>query len=137
MRPVERKRNGCGAARLRRQSEISAAKPRCAAGFSCGLCATRFCAGPGCPAMVFWQCLQPSGRRAIRPPAKDIGVWLSLVEHLVRDEGVAGSNPATPTSFRGLRFRCPERYPENFASCLFWRAAKPASTLVIIDEVAA
>jgi hypothetical protein len=24
-------------------------------------------------------------------------VWLSLVEHLVRDEGVAGSNPATPT----------------------------------------
>ena len=31
-----------------------------------------------------------------RPPAK-IGVWLSLVEHLVRDEGVAGSN-AAPTS---------------------------------------
>ena len=27
-----------------------------------------------------------------------VGVWLSLVEHLVRDEGVAGSNPATPTS---------------------------------------
>jgi hypothetical protein len=26
-------------------------------------------------------------------------VWLSLVEHLVRDEGVAGSNPATPTNF--------------------------------------
>ena len=26
-----------------------------------------------------------------------VGVWLSLVEHLVRDEGVAGSNPATPT----------------------------------------
>jgi hypothetical protein len=25
-------------------------------------------------------------------------VWLSLVEHLVRDEGVAGSNPATPTN---------------------------------------
>ena len=24
-------------------------------------------------------------------------MWLSLVEHLVRDEGVAGSNPATPT----------------------------------------
>ena len=28
-----------------------------------------------------------------------VGVWLSLVEHLVRDEGVAGSNPATPTSY--------------------------------------
>jgi hypothetical protein len=27
------------------------------------------------------------------------GVWLSLVEHLVRDEGVVGSNPITPTSF--------------------------------------
>src|SRR5262249_15188808 len=39
-----------------------------------------------------------------------VGVWLSLVEHLVRDEGVAGSNPATPTSTAapGLRNRiCP------------------------------
>gem|GEM_PF-1730144 len=26
-----------------------------------------------------------------------IGVWLSPVEHLVRDEGVGGSNPLTPT----------------------------------------
>ena len=26
------------------------------------------------------------------------GVWRSLVAHLVRDEGVAGSNPATPTN---------------------------------------
>ncbi len=26
-----------------------------------------------------------------------VGVWLSLVEHRVRDAGVAGSNPATPT----------------------------------------
>ena len=25
------------------------------------------------------------------------GVWLSLVERLVRDQEVAGSNPATPT----------------------------------------
>jgi hypothetical protein len=29
-----------------------------------------------------------------------VGVWRSLVAHLVRDEGVAGSNPATPTIFR-------------------------------------
>ena len=28
-----------------------------------------------------------------------VGVWLSLVEHRVRDAGVAGSNPATPTIF--------------------------------------
>ena len=27
-----------------------------------------------------------------------VGVWLSLVEHLVRDEGVVGSNPITPTN---------------------------------------
>ncbi len=26
-------------------------------------------------------------------------MWLSLVEHRVRDAGVAGSNPATPTIF--------------------------------------
>lgn len=27
-------------------------------------------------------------------------MWLSLVEHYVRDVGVAGSNPATPTNIR-------------------------------------
>ena len=26
-----------------------------------------------------------------------VGEWLSLVEHLVRDQGVAGSNPVSPT----------------------------------------
>jgi hypothetical protein len=29
--------------------------------------------------------------------SSEMGVW--LVAHLVRDEGVAGSNPATPTTF--------------------------------------
>jgi adenylosuccinate synthase len=33
-----------------------------------------------------------------------IGTWLSLVEHSVRDAGVAGSNPAVPTNCR-WRFR--------------------------------
>ena len=28
-----------------------------------------------------------------------IGTWLSLVEHCVRDAGVAGSNPVVPTIF--------------------------------------
>jgi hypothetical protein len=28
------------------------------------------------------------------------GEWLSLVEHLVRDQGVGGSNPLSPTIFR-------------------------------------
>jgi hypothetical protein len=26
-----------------------------------------------------------------------VGAWLSLVEHLVRDQGVGGSNPLAPT----------------------------------------
>lgn len=28
-----------------------------------------------------------------------VGVWLSLVEHCVRDAGVEGSNPFTPTIY--------------------------------------
>ena len=28
------------------------------------------------------------------------GEWLSLVEHLVRDQGVGGSNPLSPTIFK-------------------------------------
>ena len=31
-----------------------------------------------------------------------IGEWLSLVEHLVRDQGVGGSNPLSPTIFNNL-----------------------------------
>ncbi len=27
-----------------------------------------------------------------------VGEWLSLVEHLVRDKGVGGSNPLSPTN---------------------------------------
>ena len=30
--------------------------------------------------------------------AIDVGEWLSLVEHLVRDQGVGGSNPLSPTN---------------------------------------
>src|SRR5712671_131445 len=89
MRPVERKRNGGGAARRSRWCPPQTS-----------VLARRYppLRGPGLLAMGFWQCLQPSSGSAIRPPAKDVGVWLSLVEHLVRDEGVAGSNPATPTN---------------------------------------
>jgi hypothetical protein len=35
-----------------------------------------------------------------RPPwMVCVGEWLSLVEHLVRDQGVGGSNPLSPTNF--------------------------------------
>ena len=33
----------------------------------------------------------------IPPPPPDNGMWLSLVEHYVRDVGAAGSNPVIPT----------------------------------------
>ena len=50
-----------------------------------------------------------------------VGEWLSLVEHLVRDQGVGGSNPLSPTilfsrlfsnlrSFRALNFHAFFRY---------------------------
>jgi hypothetical protein len=43
------------------------------------------------------------GRKRARPrpaaalPPSKFGEWLSLVEHLVRDQGVGGSNPLSPT----------------------------------------
>ena len=33
----------------------------------------------------------------LSPPADETGAWLSLVERLVRDQEVAGSNPVAPT----------------------------------------
>jgi hypothetical protein len=67
------------------------ARTRSAAATAALLCYVPLCCAP---------CLQRHDGDAIRP--RDVGVWLSLVEHLVRDEGVAGSNPATPTTFRHL-----------------------------------
>lgn len=51
----------------------------------------------------------PSNNACIPPPSRyssrnSIGAWLSLVERLVRDQEVAGSNPVAPTPFC-LRFR--------------------------------
>ena len=37
----------------------------------------------------------PSARK--RPSNCKFGEWLSLVEHLVRDQGLGGSNPLSPT----------------------------------------
>ena|GEM_PF-2132727 len=47
-----------------------------------------------------------------QPP---VGAWLSLVERLVRDQEVAGSNPAAPTKF--------------FQSVYEWRSGPPESRL--------
>jgi hypothetical protein len=42
-----------------------------------------------------------------------VGEWLSLVEHLVRDQGVGGSNPLSPTIYfqRDTRLQNPEKSP--------------------------
>ena len=50
-----------------------------------------------------------------------VGEWLSLVEHLVRDQGVGGSNPLSPTNFFKQFYRthlsalvaCPHRCPHR------------------------
>jgi hypothetical protein len=34
----------------------------------------------------------------------EVGTWLSLVEHSVRDAGVAGSNPVVPTTNSSMLF---------------------------------
>ncbi len=44
------------------------------------------------PQFGFLRCAKPKAISRVL-----VGVWLSPVEHCVRDAGVAGSNPATPT----------------------------------------
>ncbi len=51
------------------------------------------------PAIVF------VGFGCLRTFAPYVGAWLSPVEHLVRDEGVGGSNPLAPTLFNSLMIR--------------------------------
>ena len=43
-----------------------------------------------------------------------VGAWLSLVEHLVRDQGVGGSNPLAPTNtFNKLQSSLPAGAPKG------------------------
>ncbi len=47
------------------------------------------------------------------------GEWLSLVEHLVRDQGVGGSNPLSPTNvFNSLKTSVSD--PFGSAQVLEW-----------------
>ena len=41
-----------------------------------------------------------------------VGEWLSLVEHLVRDQGVGGSNPLSPTN--------PYQFLNYYFLCRWW-----------------
>ena len=49
---------------------------------------------------------QRTGQAAFQPvnilSNRKFGEWLSLVEHLVRDQGVGGSNPLSPTKYPGM-----------------------------------
>jgi hypothetical protein len=43
-----------------------------------------------------------------------VGEWLSLVEHLVRDQGVGGSNPLSPTNLFGFSSKIPLRMHSEY-----------------------
>src|ERR1039458_2346458 len=62
------------------------------------------CEGPPRNTVVSATLIQAQSRgKSARPRPQDtllqpmFGEWLSLVEHLVRDQGVGGSNPLSPT----------------------------------------
>ena len=44
-----------------------------------------------------FDCTFRAHSRSSQRPS-EVGEWLSLVEHLVRDQGVGGSNPLSPTN---------------------------------------
>ena len=64
-------------------------------------------------------------------------MWLSLVEHLVRDQGVAGSNPVIPTmNFKGLRLPGPwplfiDSYPTEYFSIILPTIKPPSCSGMI------
>src|SRR5438132_665341 len=54
--------------------------------------------------------------------SSDVGEWLSLVEHLVRDQGVGGSNPLSPTNpFNNLQFWFPAGAPKGAPNRRCWK----------------
>ncbi|MEY2393794.1 MAG: hypothetical protein QOF94_139 [Acidobacteriaceae bacterium] len=71
-----------------------------------------------------------------------VGEWLSLVEHLVRDQGVGGSNPLSPTNlFKYLN--CTSGFPSTLmvsklstvpASLIFLRISIEVSKLIFLQE---
>jgi hypothetical protein len=52
-----------------------------------------------------------------------VGEWLSLVEHLVRDQGVGGSNPLSPTNYFN---QC--THTRDILPCGFFRTFHPKSS---------
>ncbi len=65
-----------------------------------------------------------------------VGEWLSLVEHLVRDQGVGGSNPLSPTIYfqRDTRIQNPQSRPSGFAPG-DWTARKSTDLVTHINAL--
>jgi hypothetical protein len=57
----------------------------------------RIAGATGCYTLKGSQRLPSGARRSPSRAPSSVGEWLSLVEHLVRDQGVGGSNPLSPT----------------------------------------
>ena len=51
----------------------------------------------GCEGIISGYRARVNFNAVAKPQFLPVGEWLSLVEHLVRDQGVGGSNPLSPT----------------------------------------
>ena len=71
----------------------SAPHPRNPADYLAGITVQPLCYNQQIPSLLS---LIPCGAHGIFHT--HVGEWLSLVEHLVRDQGVGGSNPLSPTN---------------------------------------
>src|SRR6266849_6264936 len=63
---------------------------------------TDFRWGAGCYTFIgimLWVCVPSAHVVPAIGQFDHVGEWLSLVEHLVRDQGVGGSNPLAPTNY--------------------------------------
>src|SRR5215469_11605393 len=63
-----------------------------------------------------WNVILSKGSGVPSHPFPFVGEWLSLVEHLVRDQGVGGSNPLSPTkSLKQLHAKFEHLFGRNWA----------------------
>jgi hypothetical protein len=60
-------------------------------------------------------CFSLTNGRCYHKKERLVGTWLSLVEHSVRDAGVAGSNPVVPTTTPQIHAKF---YPTSFFYCM-------------------
>jgi hypothetical protein len=72
---------------------------------SCKRCVRQFASSSGRSRLCYNRAVELMSARALGAllscafSSFSVGEWLSLVEHLVRDQGVGGSNPLSPTNY--------------------------------------